>query len=199
MGCKPDLRMICTIEPRHYARRARLPKDMSEYIRLYTQIALLRRGPQDLPASPPLLLLTVAGYLGVNFVVSSVLPPGGRWLEPLLVATLFTLLWYVLLLWLAGRPERTLQTTSAVFGFQAVLTPLVGCCGWLLRRFGEDSPWQMPFMCVLLLLFAWVIAANSYIVKAALEWSTTSSVALVILETLVGWLLLSALFPAVKA
>ena len=191
--------MICTIEPRHYARRARLPKDMSEFIRLYMQIALLRRGPQDLPASRLLLVLTVAGYLAVNFVVSSVLPPGGRWLEALLVATLFTLLWYMLLLRLAGRPERALQTTTAVFGFQAVLTPLVDSCGWLVRRFGEDSPWQMPCMCALLLLFAWVIAANSHIVKAALDWSATSSVALVILQTLAGWLLLSALFPQVKA
>jgi hypothetical protein len=54
-------------------------------------------------------------------------------------------------------------------------------------------------MCALLLLFAWVIAANSHIVKAALDWSATSSVALVILQTLAGWLLLSALFPPVKA
>src|SRR4029077_7835928 len=122
MGCKPDLRMICTIEARHYARRARLPKDMSEFIRLFMQIALLRRGPQDLPASRLLLVLTVAGYLAVNFVVRSVLPPGCRWLEALLVATLFTLFWYMLLLRLAGRPERALQTTTAVFGFQAVLT-----------------------------------------------------------------------------
>src|SRR5262252_1238382 len=136
MGCKRDLRMICTIEPRHYARRARLPKDMSEFIRLYTQIALLRRGPQDLPASRLLLVLTVAGYLAVNFLVSSVLPPGGRWLETLLVATLFTLLWYLLLLRFAGRPERTLQTTTAVFGFQTVLTPLVDSCAWLVRRLG---------------------------------------------------------------
>ncbi|MBV8975314.1 MAG: hypothetical protein JOY74_09335 [Sinobacteraceae bacterium] len=172
---------------------------MSEFIRLYTQIALLRRGPQDLPASGLLLALTVAGYLAVNLLVSSVLPPGEHWLEALLVATLFTLLWYILLLRLAGRPERTLQTTSAVFGFQAVLTPLVHCSAWLVRRFSEDSPLQLPVMCGLLLLFAWVIAANSHIVKAALEWSATSSVALVILQTLAGWLLLSALFPAVKA
>jgi len=86
-----------------------------------------------------------------------------------------------------------------VFGFQTVLTPLVDSCAWLVRRLGEDSPWQLPFMCALLLLFAWVIAANSHIVKAALDWSATSSVALVILQTLAGWLVLSALFPPVKA
>ena len=172
---------------------------MTEIIRLYAQIALLRRGPQDLPASPLLLVLTVGAFLAVNFVVSSLLPPDSRWREVLVVATLFTLLWYVLLLRLAGRPERTLQTTTAVFGFQTVLTPLVIGCGWLARRYSPDSAWQVPIMCVVLLLYAWVIAANSYIVRAALEWSATSSVVLVILQTAAGGLLLVALFPPIKA
>ena len=172
---------------------------MSEYIRLYTQIALLRRGPQDLPASGLLLVLTVGAYLVVNFLVSSLLPPDGRWREMLVVATLFTLLWYVLLLRLVGRPERTLQTTTAVFGFQTVLAPLLVGSEWLIRRFGEDSTWQVPITCAGLLLFVWLIAINSHVVKAALEWSATSSVALVILQTLAGWLLQFALFPPVKA
>ena len=172
---------------------------MSEFIRLYAQIALLRRGPQDLPASPLLLVLTVAAFLAVNLVVSSLLPPENRWPEILLVVTLFTLLWYVLLLRLAGRPERTLQTTAAVFGFQTVLAPLAIGCSWLSRRFTPDSPWQVPIVCAVLLLFAWMIAANSYIVRAAIEWSATSSVVLVILQTVAEWLLLLALFPPIKA
>jgi hypothetical protein len=57
----------------------------------------------------------------------------------------------------------------------------------------------VPITCAGLLLFVWLIAANSHVVKAALEWSATSSVALVILQTLVGWMLLFALFPPVKA
>jgi hypothetical protein len=172
---------------------------MTDVIRLYTQIALLRRGPQDLPASPLLLVLTVLGYLGVNIVVSSVLPPDKRWPEALLVDTLFTLLWYVLLLRLLGRPERTLQTTSAVFGFQAVLSPLLVGSEWLMSRFNGDTAWQLPVICAGLLLFVWLIAANSHVVKTALEWSPTPSVALVILQTLVGWALQFALFPPLKA
>jgi len=191
--------MICTIEPRHYARRAPLPKDMSEFIRLFTQIALLRRGPQDLPASGLLLVLTVAAYFGINFIVSTVLPPDNRWRESLAVDTLFTLLWYLLLLRLVGRPERTLQTTTAVFGFQTVLAPLLVGSEWLMQRFSEDTTWQVPVTCAGLLLFIWLIAINSHVVKAALEWSATSSVALVILQTLASWLLQFALFPPVKA
>jgi hypothetical protein len=172
---------------------------MTDLIRLFTQIALLRRGPQDVPASPLLLALTVGGYLGVNLLVGALMPPDAHWWQELLIDTLFTLIWYVVLLRVLGRPERILQTATAVFGFQAVLSPLLIAAEWLVRRFSDDSAWQVPITCAGLLLFVWLIAANSHVVKAALEWSATSSVALVILQTLVGWMLLFALFPPVKA
>jgi hypothetical protein len=174
---------------------------MREIIRLFTQIAVLRRGPQDLPASLLLLALTVAGYLCVNFLVSSALPPDDHWRGPLLADTVFMLVWYVALLKLLGRPERILQTLTAVFGLQSVLSPLMIASEWLMRRFGADatSPWQMAVTCLGLLLLAWLIAANSHVVKAALEWSGSASVALVILQMLAGWLVVFALFSPVKA
>jgi hypothetical protein len=172
---------------------------MREIIRLFTQIAVLRRGPQDLPASLLLLVLTVVGYLGVNFLVSSALPPDDHWRGPLLADTVFMLVWYLALLKLLGRPERILQTVTAVFGLQSVLSPLLIASEWLMRRFGEDQTWQMAVTCLGLLLLAWLIAANSHVVKAALEWSGSASVALVILQMLAGWLVVSALFSPVKA
>ncbi|HKD55858.1 MAG TPA: hypothetical protein VKB72_16715 [Steroidobacteraceae bacterium] len=172
---------------------------MKDLVRLFTQIALLRRGPQDVPASPLLLALTVCGYLLVNLLVGALLPPDAHWRQELLIETLFTLIWYVALLQVLRRPERILQTTTAVFGFQAVLSPLLIASEWLARRFSQDSSWQVPITCAWLLLVVWLIAANSHVVKAALEWSATSSVALVILQTLVGGLVLLALFPPVKA
>lgn len=171
---------------------------MKDIIRLFTQIALLQRGPQDLPASMLLLVLAIGGYLCVNFVVSSVLPPAEHWLGPLPFDALFTLVWYVALLRLVGRPERMLQTVSAVFGLQAVLSPPLIASTWLMRRVGEDATWQLPVMCVWLLLLAWLIAANTHVVKAALEWPGAASVVLVIVQIVAGWLLLFALFPPAR-
>jgi hypothetical protein len=169
---------------------------MRELIRLFMQIALLRRGPQDVPASTLLLALTVVGYFAVNFLVSSVLPPfPGPWVAHLCVDVVFMFVWYTLLLRLVKRPERFLQTTTAVYGFQAVLSPLLVASVWLTRRFPQDSLWQFPITLVSLALLIWIIAANSHIVKAALEWSMPPSVALVILQTLAGNLLVLALFP----
>lgn len=187
--------MICTILRAHYARLAPVPKDMQEIVRLFTQIALLHRGPQDLPASALLLVLTLAGYLGVNALVSALLPPLSGWPAQLLVDTLFTLAWYVALLQLVGRPERILQTSTAVFGLQAVLSPPLIASEWLMRRFGEQAMWQLPIAFVGLLLVVWLVAASGHVVKAALGWSGTTSIMLVILQIFCAQLLLFALFP----
>jgi hypothetical protein len=172
---------------------------MSELVRLFAQIALLRRGPQDLPASALLLALTVAVYVGVNFVVASVLPPVKDWAAQVVIDALFTLLWYVALLRVLGRGERVLQTATAVFGLQALLSPLLIASDWLMLRFGQNTLWQLPVACAGLLLIVWLIAASSQIVKAALEWSSPASVVLVILQTFSARLLLLALFPPSSA
>jgi hypothetical protein len=171
-------------------------KAMKELIQLFTQIALLRRGPQDLPASLLLLVISIIGYFGVNFLVSYLMPPVKGWLAHLGVDVVFTLVWYVVLLRFTGRSERTLQTTTAVFGFQAVLSPLLIISEWLMLRFAQDATWQLPVETMWLMLVIWFVAANSHVVKAALEWSRSASVALVILQTIAGDALMFALFPA---
>ena len=169
---------------------------MRELILLFTQVALLRRGPQDVPASGLLLVLTVAGYFLINFVVSSVLPPfPGPWLGHLCIDVVFMFVWYAALLSLVRRPERLLQTATAVYGYQAVLSPLLVASVWLTRRFPEGSVWQLPIFVVSMALLIWTIAANSHIVKAALEWSMPPSVVLVVVQTLADWRLATALFP----
>jgi hypothetical protein len=169
---------------------------MKELIRLFVQISLLRRGPQDVPASPLLLAITVAGYFAINFAVQTILPPiPGPWIGHLCVDVVFMFVWYAVLLRIVKRPERFLQTTTAVYGFQAVLSPLLDASVWLTRRFAQDSFWQFPVTLMSLALLIWLIAANSHVVKAALEWTMPPSVALVILQTLAGNLLMLAMFP----
>jgi len=168
---------------------------MSQLLRLFVQLVLLRRGPQDLPASELLLALTLLAYLAVNMLLAILLTADESWEGPLLVSTLFTLLWYLGLLRVVRRPERTLQTVTAVFGFQTLLSPLVVGTEWLLRRLENDVVWYVPISCLGLLLLAWVIAANSHIIKSALEWTGSASVALVILQMLAGLAVLFAVFP----
>src|SRR4051795_4047795 len=101
--------MTCTIGRAHYASRATVSKAMKELIQLFTQIALLRRGPQDVPASMLLLGITVVGYFGINFLFNAVMPPAVHgagasaaavkaWPAHLAVDVVFTVIWYVVLL-----------------------------------------------------------------------------------------------------
>lgn len=169
---------------------------MGQLIQLFFQIAVLRRGPQDVPASTVLLALTVVGYFTINLVISAMLPSlDGPWLPRLLLDVAFTLAWYVLLLKLMRRPERILQTTTAVFGFQAVLSPVLVVSEWLALRYQHDAVWQLPFSLIALVLLVWLIAANGHVVKAALEWSGPASIALVILQVLVENLVVLTLSP----
>src|SRR5687767_7948962 len=77
-----------------YARPRSKPNVMKELLALFAQIAVSRKGPQDLPASYLLLVLTVAGYGLIRFAVSSVMPPVDQWRTHLLIEIAFTLAWY---------------------------------------------------------------------------------------------------------
>jgi len=167
-----------------------------DLIRIYGQIALLRRGPQDVPGTQAVLVLTVAGYFAINVLVSLLLPPiAGPWLLHLGLDVVFTLAWYAVLMRAVGRPERFVQTASAIFGYQAVLAPLWVATGSLIRRVQDDTTWLFPVTLVGLVLVVWMISVNAQILKAALEWSTAACVALVILQIIAGQALILGLVP----
>jgi hypothetical protein len=168
---------------------------MKELVRLFAQIALMRKGPQDLPASPTLLVATAAGYFLIDCLVSAVLPPVSAWFGQLVVDVLFTFAWYALLLALMRRPERFLQTTTAVFGFEIILSPLQIGSVWLIRQFAEDDAWRFPIVLFGLTIIVWIVAVNSRVLKAALEWPMPACAALAILQILAGQALLLFLFP----
>jgi hypothetical protein len=156
---------------------------MIELARLYAQIAMLRRAPQDVPGAPFVLAMTVVAYFAVNGVLNQALQPLEiPWLRPLLVTTAFVLAWHAVLLRLAKRPERFVQTTSAIFGIETLIAPLLIAVGWSVRRLGQESTWLLPLMFIWIVLVVWLVAANSHILKNALEWPTLACVGIVILR-----------------
>ena len=95
--------------------------------------------------------------------------------------------WYALLLYLVQEAGAlSADDHRRVSAFRSCCyprwLPWPGCSG---SGQGIRSG-NFPLTLMSLALFIWIIAANSHIVKAALEWSMPPSVALVILQTLVG-------------
>ncbi len=172
---------------------------MTELVRLYGQIALLRKGPQDVPAVGFLLLLTVVAYFAVNVVMVLLLPLlVGPWLRALVLDVTFTVAWYWTLLQVLGRGERFVQTAAAILGYRTILTPVSLASEWLVRRLGDNETWQMPVSLVYIVVVAWMVAASGRVLHAALEWPMSACVALVILEFIASWLLMFGLLPGLQ-
>jgi hypothetical protein len=104
-----------------------------QFLKVFLDIVLWRRGPQDLPASLLLLWLSAATYVVVAILQLGLLEePPGAWLvfvalDPILLAAGT---W--LLLKLFGKTERFLQTITAVYGTGTVL----GLCLFLPVQWG---------------------------------------------------------------
>jgi len=95
---------------------------VQKFLRIFLDIVLWRRGPQDLPVSSLLLVVAMAAYVAVSVVQLALLDESASsWLFFLVVDPLLLAAWVWLLLKLYGKSERFLQTASAVFGAGAVL------------------------------------------------------------------------------
>jgi hypothetical protein len=168
---------------------------MKELFGLFAQIAISRKGPQDLPASWFLLALTVIGYWVLRYTVSALMPPAEHWRLHLLVEVAFTLTWYAVLLRAVGKPERFMQTMTAIFGSYLLLMP-----PWIIAvHFWQELPKQhalyAPMAIFALAIAIWVIRAESYVLKHALELPIVACVILTILQTFTGEMLMQAVSP----
>jgi hypothetical protein len=168
---------------------------MKELFGLFAQIAISRKGPQDLPASYFLLALTVIGYWALRYTVSALMPPTEHWRLHLFIEVSFTLAWYAVLLRLVGKPERFIQTVTAIFGSYLLLMPpwIVAVHFW--QELPEQHALYAPMAIVALAVAIWVIRAESYVLKHALELPILACVILTILQTFTGEMLMRVVSP----
>jgi hypothetical protein len=95
---------------------------VQQFLRIFLDIVLWRRGPQDLPASSLLLGVSAAAYVAVSAVQLALLrESAATWLFFVVVDPLLLGSWVWLVLRLFGHAERFLQAASAMFGAGAVL------------------------------------------------------------------------------
>lgn len=171
------------------------PAGIAQVARLYLDIALFRRGPQDVPASGALLLITLGAYFLVNLLLSALLPASlVQAIGQLILGIAFMFAWYRGVLAVAGHPERFLQTATALFGYQTLLAPLLIAGSWLFLRYGMQPPGQIPASLVIIALLVWTLAINGRVLRAATEWPMFGCVGIVLLQVLIEQMLLQALF-----
>ncbi len=161
---------------------------LAQLFRLFVDIALWRRGPQDLPASGTLVTLVTLVYVFVNAVQVGIMGWDLRSTVLLIVIdTSLQALWlWGLLSFFALRP-RFLQSFSAFLGVGALLTLLDILLSTMLSAFGATdsspgNPWPFLHLTLVLMLLG-------HILQQALDRSLFLGMAL----TLVIMLTISAL------
>ncbi len=140
-------------------------------------ICRLRSGPQDLPWSPLLLLAAIAG----NLLASTLLMLLGLDLHTALPRALFAVLMSVLIwslvLQVAGRQARLLQTLTALQGCGM----LMGLCAWLLLSLASALALGKGLLLLInLALLLWSLTVVSHILRQALERSLQFTTLLVL-------------------
>ncbi len=155
---------------------------MLDLFKVFVDIALWRKGPQQLPASGLLLFITVAIYGALALALGSVV---GRPEDRLALRTVLELGlglgWIWLLLALFRRSTRFFQTATAILGTTALLTPLVLGLQAVLVRLGQTHVLTVPLLFGLLTVVVWYLLITAHILRSALEVSLFVAVLLTLL------------------
>jgi hypothetical protein len=151
---------------------------VQQFLRIFLDIVLWRRGPQDLPASTLLVGLALAAYVLVSVVQLALLHETGvTWFFFVVVDPLLLMAWVWLVLKVYGRTERYLQTVAAVLGTGALLGFVLYLPLQLLVTPGEAGSSPPLAQAVALLLVAVFALVTGRILKLATDSSLFTGIA----------------------
>jgi hypothetical protein len=177
---------------------------MPALIRLFVEIALHRKGPQDVPAASVVFALALLAYLVVG---AAVLWPSSASMGGLLAHLTLDLVLLVLLvgglLLATGRMARARQTLAAMFGTGALLSAAALPFVWIAARTigdegavpGMEMPALLSAMALFLLLLASLFVAG-HILRHALGWSYAAGVLVAVTYFAASLAVFRGVFPA---
>jgi hypothetical protein len=157
---------------------------MQSLIGLFIDVALHRKGPQDVPAAGAVLGFALIAYLATGGIV---LWPSAADMTVLFAQLAVDLAMMVLmvggLLAATGRSGRLGQTLTALFGTGALLSVAALPFVWMAARaFAEGAPApgaELPALLSTMALFSLLLASllvTGHILRHALNWSYAAGV-----------------------
>jgi hypothetical protein len=155
-------------------------------------LCLLRRAPQDMPASGLLLTIAIICYTATS-ALANLLGWGRIQAIPVALLDVSLLLAFVfVLLYLQGKLARVMQTLSALYGAGTLVglatIPLL-LPGW---QSGEVPVVAQFFMVA---LFGWNLVIVAHIMRHAMSSSFATGIAVSVLYSLVSMQVVITVFP----
>lgn len=170
---------------------------LAQAIEAFVGILRFRKGPEDVPASRPLLAAVLLGQVLLGMLVLAI-PPQAQTQSPLMVVALelgVITLGVLLILRMAGVPERFTQTITAIFGVQLVVAPLVYAARWLMVTYQNDPVMQAPALFITAVLGVWMLVVTARILRSATSYPLFTCVFLVIGLQIATLLVVLGFFP----
>lgn len=142
---------------------------MLRLAKAFWDIALWRRSPEELPASVFLLCL-VSAASAILEVLDALLPPApaGEILTRVALSVALPLVFAWLVLAIARRRQRFLQTGTALIGVAVLADFVLYPLSSLLNFIGVDRPLALPVGVLLMAGLIWYLLACANIWRAAL-------------------------------
>ena len=172
---------------------------ISTISKAFLDICLLRKGPQDLPKSTVLLVLSLFVYTLIDVLLTVQSRPFEHALMVSLVDVGFLLLVTSLILKQHQKLDRWHQTMTALFGTGVILGififPLV--FGGVQNQY---EAWLQQIIVVLFLIMViWNVAVLAHIVRHAISTSMGIGIMIAILYIWMSSLLITMLFPEISS
>lgn len=178
---------------------------------VFVDIALHRRGPDELPASRFLFGLILITYLTVGCIALLVSEPAERLLDLTILSYTFHLgfvgliiletFFYLWVIWMVLRvfdhSRRFIQTATALLGAECLLSIIgIPILAWIdATRSAGGEPTVATF--AYLLLFLWSVDVAGFILSRALQNQYFVGVLIVIGYVMVSFMLREYFFPVI--
>jgi cytochrome bd-type quinol oxidase subunit 2 len=173
---------------------------LSTISKAFFDICLLRKGPEDLPKSSVLLVLSLFIYTFIDVLLTVQSRPFEYALMVSLVDVGFLLLVTSLILKQHQKLDRWYQTMTALFGTGVILGififPLVIFSGVQ----NEYEAWLQQINIILfLIIVVWNVAVLAHIIRHAISTSRGIATMIAVLYILMSSLLITMLFPEISS
>lgn len=158
---------------------------------------LFRRAPQDDVFSRPALAASLGAYLGVDLLQALGTSPWRVAWAITLADTLVMVLFALAVMWLAGKPQRLVQTLTALAGTGALLGALGVPLVWHAARVQQTGGPSSAVVVGWLVLLVWTVAVQAHIFRHALSTRYGFGLMVAGLHSVIAIVTLETLFPRV--
>ena len=165
---------------------------MFELLKLFFDICLFKKGPQDIPGYSSLLRLLILVHMSVSYLVLrlNMNSTDAAWQVLVEVILILGLAWPILLL--AKKPVRFQQTASALLGTGAVISFIAIPAMATLVSQGTG----LAFFAVILLMI-WHWAVTGHIFSQALDQPFSFGLGIAFIYIFVSYQIIGLLFPEI--